>query len=129
MKSSVKIWSNWLVSKCRKLLSLGASSGDAVKAERRRFHRYDCEVPVELHMDSPGELAIIAAVARNISSGGLLLECAEAPAALASCHVSFRLPEWIPFGGVTERDVMAFARVRHNDRIHLTLNLAFAQPL
>ena len=129
MKIFGKIGSSGLVSKCRDLLSRDASTGDTATAERRRFPRYNCELPVELHMDSPGKVSIIAAVARNISFGGMLLECAEAPASLTSCHVSFRLPEWSPFGGAAEQDVMALARVRHNDRTHLTLNMAFAEPL
>ena len=134
MNDSGKLQSGWLVSKWRKLLSLGRSTTakpteEGTGAERRRFPRHACELPVELHMDSPGELAIISAVAKNISVGGLLIECAATPQSLTSCHVSFRIPEWIPFDGVTERDVMTLAQVRHNDPIRLTLNLAFTPPL
>lgn len=96
---------------------------------RRRFERYNCDFLVELHVDSPGELSISTGVARNISSGGMLIECPTVPPAHAACHVAFSLPEWVPVYAHSGRDFTARAHVRHRDIAHRTFGVSFACPL
>ena len=59
----------------------------------------------------------------------MLIECESLPAALSSCLVAFHVPDWFSFGAEAGRDVLVSALVRHNDRAHLTLGVAFASPL
>ena len=95
---------------------------------RRRYFRFDCDVPVEIHVDSPGELSIITAVARNLSAGGMLVKCSMVPASLTPCHVAFRVPDWFP-GAHQNREVMAYAHVRHADSSRKLFGVAFSSPL
>ncbi|MEI8138237.1 MAG: PilZ domain-containing protein [bacterium] len=95
---------------------------------QRRFHRFDCMFPIQIHLDTPGQISIINAVAKNISSGGMLVKCSAALDALTSCHVSFRVPEWFPSANRTS-EVMAQARILHASAASLTFGIAFSQPL
>lgn len=114
----------------RQILHKEATSRHAGNPEnRRQFHRYLCELPVELHLVTPGHLAILKAVARNISSGGMLLECPTLPAPMSACHVLFDLPDWGPFKAYTERFILAEARVQHCEEDSLTFGVAFSRPL
>jgi hypothetical protein len=97
-------------------------------ADHRRFPRFSCSLPVELHIETPGHLSVLKAVARNISRGGMLIECATMPALKSACHVAFRVPDWVPFL-VPDNLVLAEARVQHCDRNAMNFGLAFAQPL
>jgi hypothetical protein len=94
----------------------------------RRDVRYDCNIPVEVHLDSPGHLSIFSAVACNISSGGMLIKCPTLPDSMAPCHVSFTVPDWFPFPR-TDRNAMAYAHVRHTNPMHSTFGVAFSSPL
>jgi len=97
--------------------------------ERRRFPRFECSLPVTLHIDTPGHLEIIEAMAMNLSTGGMLLKAATVPERAASCHVEFSVPGWFPrllHGGHT---VMSEACVRYNDKTRGIFGLAFARPL
>ena len=98
-------------------------------ANRRRFERHKCDFRVELHVGSPGFLSICYGVARNISAGGLLIECATVPPPHSECHVAFNLPHGIPVGARSSRDVMVKAHVRHSDRVHGNFGVSFAHPL
>lgn len=97
-------------------------------SNRRRYTRYECEIPVEVHVDSPGHLAILTAVACNISAGGMLIKCETLPESMTPCHISFHVPEWFPFARA-ERDAMAYAHVRHTSPMNSTFGVAFSSPL
>jgi hypothetical protein len=112
-----------------RFMSRRKARAEAVPQNRRRFHRFQCTLPVELHLETPGHLSIIKAVARNISAGGMLIECATIPALMSACHVAFQVPEWGPFKTNRNRLVMAEARVQHCDRTGMNFGLAFASPL
>jgi hypothetical protein len=84
---------------------------------------------LELHLESPGHLSILKAVARNISSGGMLVECPTVPAVMSACHVTFRIPEWGPFKAEHNRLVMAQARVQHCNQDGMHFGLAFSNPI
>lgn len=103
------------------------SMGTRVR-NKRRFERYDCTFPVEVHFDSPGQVAVIEAEAKNISAGGMLLKCSTVLESFTHCHVLFKMPEWFPgSGGSTE--IMTAARVLHASAAGLTFGIAFNQPL
>ena len=129
MRSSGESKLGRLVSKWTGLSSRSAEADGSSPSDRRCAPRYQCELPVDLHVDLPGQISIVAAVARNISAGGMLLECKSAPATLASCLVAFHVPDWFSFGADADRDVLVPALVRHGDRDHLTLGVSFATPL
>lgn len=95
---------------------------------RRRFFRFSCDFPIELHVDLPGELCIINGVARNLSAGGMLIKCSSVPASQTPCHVAFTVPDWFP-GGHQNREVMAYAHVRHTDQSRHLFGVSFSNPL
>ena len=115
--------SNWA------LLSKRAAVPTASPEDRRHFVRLPCEVPVELHAEAPGLLEIFAAVARNISSGGMLLECSKAPDPRTLRYLSFSLPRESTFGGNAGRPMMVRARIKHRDPNNQTFGVEFASPL
>jgi len=94
----------------------------------RRFSRFECTIPVEIHLDRRGDLSVINAVAKNISSGGMLIKCATLPASITQLEVSFRMPEWFPSRNRT-REITTKAHVRHNDPSSHYWGLAFTQPM
>lgn len=102
---------------------------DAPYQNRRRFHRFPCTLPVELHLESPGHLSILKAVARNISTGGMLVECPTIPSMMSACHVTFRVPPWGPFKAEHNRMVMAEARVQHCNPAGMNFGVAFSKPI
>lgn len=84
--------------------------------------------PIEIHLDTPGQVSIINGVAQNISSGGMLIKCSADIDTLTPCHVSFRMPEWFP--SINRAcEVMTQARVLHTSAAAMTLGIAFTQPL
>jgi hypothetical protein len=95
---------------------------------QRRFPRFDCTIPVEIHVDTPGQISIINAVAKNISSGGMLILCAAALNDMTSCHLSFRMPEWFP-GANRTCEVMAYAHVRHANPSAQLFGVSFDAPV
>lgn len=101
----------------------------AVPQNRRRFHRFKCSLPVELHLQAPGNLSIVGAIARDISCGGMRVECPTIPALMSACHVAFRIPEWGSFKTERNRLVLAQARVQHCDRASMSFGLTFASPI
>lgn len=101
----------------------------AVPQNRRRYERYSCDLPVELHVENPGNLSILKAVAKDISRGGMLVECAAVPALMSACYVTFRIPEWGPFKEHKNELVMAQARVQHCNPSRMSFGLAFANAM
>jgi len=83
--------------------------------------------PVDIHIDTPGQVSVINAVVKNISAGGMLIKCSAVMDMLTPCHLSFRIPEWFP-GANRTAEVMTSARVRHADPSGL-IGLAFNSPL
>ena len=111
-----------------KVLKRGFKSMGMRARNKRRFHRYDCAFPVEVHFDSPGQVSVVEAEARNISSGGMLLKCSTVIESFTHCHVSFQLPEWFPCAAASS-DVMTAAKVLHASAAGLTFGIAFNHPL
>ena len=98
--------------------------------QNRRLHsRFPCELPVELHLETPGNLSILNAVARDISRGGMLVECPTVPSLMSACYVTFRIPEWGPFKEHKNELVMAQARVQHCNPSRMSFGLAFANAM
>ena len=110
------------------LIKRGATRLGFHSKNKRHFPRFDCTIPVEIHLDTPGQVSVINAVAQNISSGGMLIKCSTILDALTSCHVSFKVPEWFPNANRT-RDIMANALIRHANPSDMTFGLAFTQPV
>jgi hypothetical protein len=98
------------------------------RSNQRQFPRFDCMIPVDIHLDTPGQISVISAVAKNISSGGMLIKCAAAFDSLTSCHLSFHMPGWFPSTNRT-CEVMTYAHVRHADASGQLLGLSFDTPL
>lgn len=102
--------------------------GESAPKNRRRYVRYECSIPVEVHLDSPGQLSILKAEALNLSSGGMLIKCPSLPKSTTPCHISFVVPEWFPLKHA-DRDAMAAGHVKHTDSAHATFGVAFISPL
>jgi len=96
---------------------------------RRQYVRYPCRLPVEIFFSAPGMVEMVSAVARNISKGGMLIECAKSLAAAATLHLSFTIPEWMALRGRTDRNVMVEAQTRHSGPEAGVYGLQFAAPL
>lgn len=96
---------------------------------RRQFHRYPCELPIELRLDSSGEQKVIKAMARNISGGGLLIECPTILAPLTPCQVSFSLPAGYPFSRPGSQSILQEGLVRHCHESLFSFGLEFTSPL
>jgi len=93
--------------------------------DKRKYTRFDCMIPVEIHVDTPGQVSIINAVAKNISSGGMLIKCAKVFIPPTSCHLSFHLPPWFYGAKKSGGEVMAFAHVRHADPVRQLFGACF----
>ena len=119
-KSSASTW--------RKAVRRGLSRMGVSGRNQRRFTRFDCMFPVEIHLDTPGQVSVINAVAQNISSGGMLLKCSALLDFLTPCHLSFRIPEWFP-GASRTCEVMTYAHVRHADPSGQYIGVAFNAPI
>ena len=111
-----------------KILKRGMQKMGFSARNQRKFPRFDCTIPVEVHLDAPGQISVIEAVAQNISSGGMLLKCSAAMDLLTPCHLSFRIPSWFP-GAKRAHEVMAYAHVRHADPLNNYFGVAFNGPL
>ena len=98
-----------------------------LKSQRRHF-RFDCKLPVEIHVDMPGQVSVVHAVAHNISSGGMLIRCSSVVGALPQCHLSFRLPEWFP-SVHRAHEIMTGVAVRHTDPSGHFFGVAFSRPI
>lgn len=103
----------------------GLGSGD----NRRNFVRYPCELPVEVCFSSPGLLETVRAVARNISKGGMLVECSKALAPMTFCHLTFRVPDWMTLQNGYDREIMLAAQARHANDTSRIYGLQFLEPL
>ena len=111
-----------------KMMKRGLNSMGLQARDKRRFTRYDCVFPVEIHVDTPGQVEVITAEAKNISSGGMLLKCSAVLDSFTRCHVSFQMPEWFP-GASRAVEIMAAATILHANASGLTCGIAFSQPL
>ena len=103
----------------------GQAEGSVCRTYRRSFERYTCNLPVDLYFSSPGLVETVRAVARNISKGGMLIECAESLVPKTSFQLSFTVPEWLPFKTGADREVMVAAQTCHANRISGTYGLQF----
>ena len=101
----------------------------ADQANRRNSARYACEFPVDVYFSSPGLLEMVSAVARNISRGGILMECSKFLAPMTSCQVAFTVPEWMSFKPSADRAVMLGAEVRHSSSNAGACGLQFVESL
>jgi CheY-like chemotaxis protein len=101
----------------------------ACRDNRRSFVRYPCEFPIDVFVSSPGLLENVSAVARNISRGGLLMECSKFLAPMTSCELSFKVPEWMSVKTDLDRLVMVSAQSCRADRVSRTVGLQFLRPL
>jgi hypothetical protein len=101
----------------------------ARSGNRRRHARYVCRLPVELFASAPGPVEMIMGVARNLSRGGMLLECSESLAPGATLHLSFAVPRWMTPRNRTDQPMTIEARTRHVNPATGTCGLQFAIPL
>ena len=99
------------------------------QAHRRQYHRYPCQLPVELHLEASGEQKVIKATARNISDGGMLIECPNLLAPQTPCQISFSLPAGYPFSRPGSQTVLMEGQVRHCNEPSFSFGLAFTSPL
>ena len=107
----------------------GQGEGSASRANRRSSERYPCELSLDMYFSSPGLLETVRAVARNISKGGMLVECSKFLAPMTSCQLAFTVPEWMTFKTDADRVVMLEAQVRHSDKISGAYGLQFLESL
>lgn len=119
----VGILSSWTQLAKNALLRFGFAPSN-----QRQFPRFDCMIPVDIHLEAPGQVSVISAVAKNISSGGMLIKCAAALDSLTACHLSFHMPGWFPSSNRT-CEVMTYAHVRHADPSSQLFGLSFDAPL
>ena len=95
---------------------------------QRRFSRFDCLIPVEISVETPGEISVMSAEAHNISANGMLLSCSPVLNHLAHIYVSFQVPKWFP-GPQRNQNVTTLAHIRHTNPAGHLLGVAFNQPL
>lgn len=112
----------------------GTGKGLAGIANRRAATRFPCDFPVELYFNSPGLLEMVSAVARNISTGGMLVESSKILEPMTSFQVAFTIPEWMSAKGVAEhmvmgsaRHIMVAAQSRHCNKTSGTYGLQFLE--
>jgi CheY-like chemotaxis protein len=107
-----------------------AQSGNLAGRDNRRVSsRYPCEFPVNVRFNSLGLQDAVPALARNISRGGILLQCSQYMAPMTPCQLTFKIPEWMDFRAGTERSVMMSAQTRHVSPNSGTYGLQFLTPL
>ena len=98
-------------------------------SNRRRFARQDCQFPVEVYVNSAGHQAIWKATARNISNGGMRIECPTALSPMTPCHVAFSLPRWCKFKAPAAGPfLMVESQVRYYDSHHQAFGVSFLHP-
>ena len=110
------------------------SGGMPGAANRRTSTRYPCDFPVELYFNSPGLLELVSAVARNISTGGMLIESSKILEPMMSFQVAFTLQDWMSAKGVSDHmtmgnphHIMVAAQSRHGIRTSGTYGLQFLE--
>lgn len=103
-------------------------------SNRRTSVRYPCDFPVELYFNSPGLLEMLTGVARNISMGGMLVECSKYLEPMSSFQVAFTVPEWMSvkekpdrFTVGNARTVMVAAQARHSCKSSQAYGLQFLE--
>jgi CheY-like chemotaxis protein len=103
-------------------------------ANRRTSVRYPCDFPVELYFNSPGLLEVQPGVARNISMGGMLVECSKYLEPMSSFQVAFTVPEWMSvkeeadrFTVGKTRTVMVPTQARHSCQSSQVFGLQFLE--
>lgn len=106
----------------------GQREGVAYRVNRRTAVRYACELPLDMYFSSPGLLETVGAVARNISTGGMLVECPKALAPMTSCQLAFTVPEWMTPRSEMGKAVMLSAEVRHADKASGYYGMQFLEP-
>lgn len=100
-----------------------------LRRNRRRHDRHPCEFPVQLHLESPGSVQVVEAVARNISNHGMLLQCVQLPKVNSLCLLEFGFPQWSAPGRDEVKPVSIRAEIRHSEPALGTFGVAFAIPL
>lgn len=98
-------------------------------AERRHHTRYACEFPVILRVGSGDEQRILHGIARDVSIGGMLVECSDLPDGAIRVHVQFEIPPDVLKEEGIARAVATPAVIRYRDNRAHTVSLAFAEPL
>lgn len=126
MKTATRIMDRLEAGRWGRVAKLWKPREETIAQNRRRFHRFPCTLPVELHIDIPGQLAVISAVAKNLSRGGMLIACPTLPPLMSTCHVAFRIPEWVPFSAGRHPQIFAKAHVQHRDKAGMNFGLAFS---
>lgn len=120
-----KIYRLWVW--MQELVGRGNLSGQ--HDNRRNFARVPCELPVELYCSIPGLLVSVPAVARNISRGGMRLQCSKFIPPKTLCQLSFTIPEWISLGNRADRSVMVEAQACYCDKHSGVYGFKFLQSL
>jgi CheY-like chemotaxis protein len=103
--------------------------GVALNTNGRRHVRYPCELPLVACFASSGLRETVQAVARNISKGGMLVECSKLLSPTTSFQVAFTVPDWMCLLNNTDRKVVMTAQVRHVTDAARTYGLQFVEPL
>jgi UDP-N-acetylmuramyl pentapeptide phosphotransferase/UDP-N-acetylglucosamine-1-phosphate transferase len=98
-------------------------------AERRHYVRHPCEFPVVVSIGSGAAQRRISAIARDVSVGGMLLECPDLPDGATRVHLEFEIPPDLPIAEGVSRKVDTSATVRYRDPAAGTASLAFVEPL
>jgi UDP-GlcNAc:undecaprenyl-phosphate GlcNAc-1-phosphate transferase len=98
-------------------------------SERRQNVRYACSFPVTLRVGPAGKEQVLAATARDVSVGGMMIGGAEVPEGAIRVQVTFDLPEDVLAEEGVPRHVSTTASVTYRDRKDRSLSLAFSEPL
>lgn len=98
-------------------------------SDRRKTPRYAGNFPVTIHVGQGAGARVYNATARDISDGGLLLECIDVPPSETRIRVDFEVP-----GGVMPEEFShgrqsAGGEVRRRDGEQKLLGVQFEQPL
>lgn len=103
--------------------------GKPADSERRQHVRHSCSFPVTVRVGSGDREQTLAATARDLSIGGMLIEGADLPEGVIRVQLQFDVPADVLKDEDIARSVTTSAAIRYRDKQSGTLSLAFAEPL
>lgn len=98
-------------------------------ADRRRHVRYVGRFPVTIHVGAGDAAKVYHGTARDISEGGLLIECADVPPTETRIRVDFAIPEGVMPEEFSHGRLSAEGEVRRRDEGARLVGLQFTTPL
>lgn len=97
-------------------------------ADRRAHTRYVGDFPVTIHVGGANP-TVYHATARDISDGGLLIECRDVPPTESRIRVAFAIPEGVMPEEFVHGRLSAEGEIRRRDEENRLVGVRFERPL